>query len=178
LNKIVKKVPIEAAILAGGKSHRMGQDKALLRVGKRTLIEHAHRVAEELELPCRVIKVDYRVGFGPIGGIQTALRGSKARQVLFLCCDMPFLSAGLVKKLFVLEGDALFVEADGRVGFPFCLTTDLLPIVEQRLESGELSLQRFARDYGQMLELPESEWFQLTNINTPEQLAAARARLQ
>lgn len=173
-----KKVSIEAVILAGGKSRRMGQDKAVLRVGKRTLIDHSRRVAEELELPCRVIKVDYQAGFGPIGGIQTALRGSKMRQVLFLCYDMPFLSAGLVKKLFALEGDALFVEADGRVGFPFSLTSDLLPVVEQRIESGELSLQRFARDYGQILPVPESDWFQLTNINTPEQLAAARARLQ
>jgi len=178
LNKTDKKVSIEAAILAGGKSRRMGQEKALLRFGRRTLIGHAHRVAEELELPCRVIKVDYQAGFGPIGGIQTALRSSKARQVLFLCCDMPFLSAGLVKKLFALEGDALFIEGAGRVGFPFCLTSNLLPIVEQRLESGELSLQRFARDYGKILPASESEWFQLTNINTPEQLTAARARLQ
>jgi len=171
-------VPIEAVILAGGKSQRMGQDKALLRVGKRTLMDHAYRVAEELKLSCRVIKVDCQAGFGPIGGIQTALRSSKAQKVLFLCCDMPFLSAGLVRKLFVLEEDALFVEADGRVGFPFCLTSNLLPVVEQRLESGKLSLQGFARDFGQILPVPESDWFQLTNINTPEQLAAARARLQ
>ncbi|MEE2714950.1 MAG: molybdenum cofactor guanylyltransferase [Verrucomicrobiota bacterium] len=178
LSNIDKKLTIEVVILAGGQSRRMGQDKTRLRVGRRTLLGHARRVAEQLDLPCRVIKEDCQSGFGPIGGIQTALRRTNAQRVLFLCCDMPFLSSALVEKLLALEGAALFTEADGMAGFPFCLTPGLLPAVERRLESGELSLQKFARDCGQILRVPKSNWPQLTNINTPEQLATARARLQ
>jgi len=178
LSNIGKKLTIEAVILAGGQSRRMGQDKTRLRVGRRTLLGHARRVAEQLDLPCRVIKVDYQSGFGPIGGIQTALRRANAQRVLFLCCDMPFLSSALVEKLLALEGPALFTEADGMAGFPFCLNPDLLSEVDRCIEMGELSLQNLARALGQMVHVPESDWPQLTNINTPKQLANARARLQ
>ena len=178
MKKIDKKLPIEAVILAGGQSKRMGQDKTHLRVGSHTLLGHARRVAEELDLPCRVIKVDYQSGFGPIGGIQTALRRANAHRVLFLCCDMPFLSSRIVEALLDLDGLAVFTEVDGLVGFPFFLKPELLPEVDRRIETGELSLQNLARALGQMVHVPESDWPQLTNINTPKQLAAARARLQ
>ena len=69
-------------------------------------------------------------------------------------------------------------EADGMAGFPFCLNPHLLPEVDRRIEMGELSLQNLARALGQMVHVSESDWPQLTNINTPKQLAAARARLQ
>ena len=178
MSKKDKKSQIEAIILAGGKSQRMGLDKARLRVGGRTLLSHARGVAEELDIPCRVIKMDYRTGFGPMGGIETALRRTKVRRVLFLCCDMPFLSSRIVEALLDLDGLAVFTEVDGLVGFPFFLKPELLPEVDRRIETGELSLQNLARALGQMVHVPESDWPQLTNINTPKQLAAARARLQ
>lgn len=156
----------------------MGMDKAQLRVGRRTLLGHARRVAQELGLPCRVIKMDYRTGFGPMGGIETALRRTKMRRVLFLGCDMPFLSSRIVEALLDLDGLAVFTEVDGLVGFPFYLKPELLSEVDRRIEIGELSLQGFARDCGQTVCVNESDWPQLANINTPEQLAAARACLQ
>tara|TARA_Y100000588_G_scaffold256911_1_gene271449 strand:- start:202 stop:738 length:537 start_codon:yes stop_codon:yes gene_type:complete len=178
LRKINKKSQLEAVILAGGKSQRMGLDKAQLRVGRYTLLGHARKVARDLEIPSRVIRVDYRTGYGPLGGIETALRRTKTRRVLFLSCDMPFLSTRIVEALLETDGLAVFAEIDGLAGFPFCVKPELLSEVERRIQMGKLSLQSFAQYNGHLFCIPESDRPQMENINTPEQLAAARARLQ
>ena len=74
--------PIEAVILAGGQSRRMGEDKARLLVGRRSLLGHARALAADLGLACRVVRVDRRTDNGPMGGIETALRrAGRARSV-------------------------------------------------------------------------------------------------
>ncbi len=173
-----KKYAIEAAILAGGQSRRMGEDKAVLRVGRRTLLGHARALAAEMGLNCRVVRVDCRAGNGPLGGIETALRRTKAERVLFLSCDMPFLSASLAGRIMEVKHPAVFAAVDGLAGFPFCLSREMLPSIEARLETRELSLQSLARNHGRHWRVPKRDWPQLANINTPEELAAARAALQ
>ncbi len=178
MSKIGKKSQLEAVILAGGKSQRMGSDKTKLRVGKYTLLGHARRVARDLNISSRVIKVDYRTGYGPLGGIETALRRTKMRRVLFLSCDMPFLTSQLVESLLDHDCLAVFSQIDGMAGFPFCLKPEILVQVEQHIESGKLSLQSLAEATGHLFCIPESDRAQMENVNTPEQLNAARARLQ
>ena len=58
--------PIEAVILAGGQSRRMGEDKARLLVGRRSLLGHARALAADLGLACRVVRVDRRADNGPM----------------------------------------------------------------------------------------------------------------
>ncbi len=178
MRKINKKSQLEAVILAGGKSQRMGLDKAQLRVGRYTLLGHARRVAKELEMSYRVVRVDYRNGYGPLGGVETALRSTKMQRVLFLSCDMPFLTSRLVESLLETDCLAVFAQIDGLAGFPFCMKPELLPQVERRIAAGKLSLQSLAESKGHLFCIPESDRPQMENINTPEQLAAARARLQ
>ena len=67
---------------------------------------------------------------------------------------------------------------DGLAGFPFCMKPELLPQVERRIAAGKLSLQSLAESKGHLFCISESDRPQMENINTPEQLAAARARLQ
>jgi len=112
---------IEAVILAGGLSSRMGEEKSQLRLGRRTLLGYARLLAAELNLPCRVLRVDRLPGLGPLGGIESALRRTKADRVLFLSCDMPFLQPDLVEQLLAVDAPAVFATAHGKVGFPFCL---------------------------------------------------------
>ena len=173
-----KKNTIEAVILAGGQSRRMGEDKTRLRVGRRTLLGHARALAADLGLKCRVVRVDRRAGNGPLGGIETALRSARAARILFLSCDMPFLTVALVERLLEVEHSAVFAESEKMAGFPFCLSKGVLPSVEECIEGGELSVQAFASRHGYRVRISRCDWPQLTNINTPAQLAAARAALK
>ena len=176
--KMNEKYSIEAVILAGGLSRRMGKEKAQLRLGRRTLLGHARALAADLGLPCRVLRVDRLPGLGPLGGIETALRRAKAGRVLFLSCDMPFLQPGLVEQLLAMNTSAAFTAARAKVGFPFCLSREILLKVEAQLAAGQLSLQAFARKIrARRLRVPKADWPQLDNLNTPAELAAARARL-
>ncbi len=173
-----EKYSIEAVILAGGLSRRMGKEKAQLRLGRRTLLGHARALAAKLDLPCRVLRADRLPGRGPLGGIETALRCAKADRTLFLSCDMPFLQPNLVGQLLAADAPAVFVSVHGKVGFPFCLSPEILPKVDVQLAAGQLSLQDFARNIrARRLRVPKADWPQLDNLNTPAELVAARARL-
>ena len=173
-----EKYSIEVVILAGGLSSRMGKEKAQIRLGRRTLLGHARLLASTLGLPFRVLRVDRLPGHGPLGGIETALGGAKAERVLFLSCDMPFLQRDLVERLLAVPAPAVFATVHGNVGFPFCLALEILPKVEAQLAAGQLSLQAFARKIrARRLRVPKADWPQLDNLNTPAELAAARARL-
>lgn len=102
---------ISAAILAGGQSRRMGQDKALLEVEGRALIEYvidvANKVANETlivasdrpeyeEFGCHVV-ADKFPQSGSLGGIYTALSEASNDYCLVLACDMPFVNEALIR---------------------------------------------------------------------------------
>lgn len=100
-------------ILAGGKSSRMGKNKALLPIGGLTTIERIKSSVSEdfedillvandqklyqfLELPITEDKVKNK---GPLAGIQAGLLVAKNNSNVFIACDMPFISAKLAKVL-------------------------------------------------------------------------------
>ena len=94
-----KSYAIEACILAGGLSSRMGTDKARLRLGRKTLLGHVRAAARAAGLPLRVIRRDIVPRCGPLGGVYTALRSTRAEAVMFLSCDMPFVTGELLQRL-------------------------------------------------------------------------------
>lgn len=95
--------PLTAFILAGGKSTRMGSDKAFLELAGRSLLEHAFALAsaitEEVKIVGDVVKFasfgavvpDVYSGRGPLGGIHAALAASSTDWNLILGVDLPFL---------------------------------------------------------------------------------------
>ena len=100
--------PITGFILAGGRSTRMGQDKALLHLAGRPLIQHA---VTKLQRICAYVRIltanpalahyaptiaDIHPGCGPIGGIHAALTSTATDWNLILPVDMPFLPAALL----------------------------------------------------------------------------------
>jgi molybdenum cofactor guanylyltransferase len=95
-------------LLAGGRSSRMGNDKAFLRFGENTLIERALATARAAVSCVRIvgsrekyegladIVEDQFPGCGPLAGIHAALRSSLVDYNLMLAVDMPFLGPDLL----------------------------------------------------------------------------------
>lgn len=102
-------------VLAGGRSSRMGADKALLALGGRPLIAHALATLRAAGLTASIAgaRADVRAaltGFapvvedgepdkGPLGGICAALAATAAELSVFLPVDLPLLPAVLVALL-------------------------------------------------------------------------------
>lgn len=94
---------MNAFVLAGGQSTRMGRDKALLELGGSPLIEHALEKLRALGFSPRVagsrpdlawfapVVADNYFQQGPLSGIEAALVASDAEQNLFLPVDLPRL---------------------------------------------------------------------------------------
>src|SRR6187399_1903646 len=119
----------EICILAGGLSRRMGRNKSRLRLGRRTLLGHIRAEAKKRGFAVRVICRDVVPRCGPLGGIYTALKSTRADAVMFLACDMPFVTAELLLAVHRRSGDGskdLFVRSE-TVGFPFVLRSVVLP---------------------------------------------------
>ena len=113
--------PLSVAVLAGGRSSRMGTDKALLRLrddgppllglvlaAVRPLTDDAFVVASGrpvyAEFGARVVP-DVAGDAGTLTGIATALRAARYDAVLVVACDMPFLSLPLLDWMWRRDRD-------------------------------------------------------------------------
>ena len=172
----------DAVILAGGKAKRMGRDKSRIRLGRRTLLGHARAAVADAGCKPRVIATDLQLNLGPLGGISTALRSTRHSRVLFLGCDMPFLSGNLIKEFLAAATygiGPIFTRHKKGVGFPFVLHRSDLALVEKQIDRGALSLQRLAKRLkARAWQPPASRVPELFNINTPADLAEAKRRLK
>lgn len=103
---------LNAFILAGGKSSRMGVDKGLVPLAGKPMIQYIIETLESLKLPIYIISnnAEYKnfghpvfedliSDKGPIGGIYTALSVSDSEVNLILSCDTPFVNTGLIESL-------------------------------------------------------------------------------
>ena len=173
-----QKVPCEICILAGGLSSRMGRDKARLRFGGKTLLGHARALARETRLPVRVIRRDLVARCGPLGGIYTALKTTHADAIVFLACDMPFVSSEFLEKMlgrFGRRTEALFTHEKNAAGFPFVLRRSMLEVVSAQLAGKSFSLQALAeKSRAKMLRPSAAQKKQFLNLNTPADWELAR----
>jgi len=128
-------------ILAGGKSERMGRDKALLDWHGRTLLAHMvgllETAADEVQVVGRDRLPDRVPGRGPLSGIATALEMTSTDANLILAVDLPFLT-----KDFLLYLRSRIERSSRRViackigsQFPLCVGVrkTLLPEIAHRL---------------------------------------------
>lgn len=151
----------------------MGRDKAHLQLGGRTMLERIEKTALSLNWPVRVIERDLVPRRGPVGGVYTALKTTRASRVLFLSCDMPFVTAALLRELLSDPREsgceAVFMVDEGdRAGFPFVLRTACLPAVSALLEGESPSLQGLAGAVrSRRLKAGPLEADLLLNVNTP-----------
>ena len=185
-------------VLVGGKSSRLGTDKALLDFEGKPL---AARVAEVVRaaagrvtivgplekyghLGLRVIP-DPLEDFGPLAGVLAALEDSESLWNLVTACDMPYLDAAFLNFLFeearAAGADVLLpVDAQGNPQ-PLCAIYSLeaRPAIRHRVEQGVhkitralegLRVDELAPDRYARLD-PEGRIF--TNLNTLEDVQGA-----
>lgn len=194
------------AILAGGKSSRMGTNKAFVDLNGRTLIAHmldrigqVRGVAEvllianqpddyaHLELPTFP---DLVPGKGALGGIYTAICHSQHAATLVLACDMPLISPALLAYMAALNADeenTYDVIVPRVEGYPQGLhalyNQSCRETIKNDLEADRLKVIGFYNKVRtRYLDEPDCAPYvphehTFININTPDDLATVRALL-
>jgi len=191
------KEEITGVILAGGRGQRMGGvDKGLQDLDGRPLVQWVlarlvpqvdavvinanQNLARYTALGYRVLPDAIRDFAGPLAGLHAALSQATTPLLLTVPCDSPFLPDDLAQRLraaLEAQGAELAVARTGdRVQRAFCLTRRaILPKLEAFLDSGErkVGLWHASLKLAEVAFDDEADGFR--NINTPEDLAAARS---
>lgn len=179
---------IEAFVMAGGKSSRMGRDKGLVLLNERPMVSYALDLLAGLDLPVKMIANDPvygRFGFpvfpdvvkekGPLGGLLAAFENTEADLVFLLSCDMPLIPESAAEKLLrKAEGDCIACfKTDEQIDPLFALyPVSLKEDVQDRISSGRLKMTDFILENRHTLisSGPEEERQYFRNINTPIEL--------
>jgi molybdopterin-guanine dinucleotide biosynthesis protein A len=195
--EVKPEVSVRAAgfVLAGGRSSRMGQDKALLTLGGEPLVKRAVRKlgkvcaevaiaggTKELMRFGRVVP-DESAGCGPLGGIVAALGQSSFEWNLFLPVDAPFVLVSTLNALLLMAGKSsdmcVMARAQG-VMQPLCAvySRQALGVLQQELAAGRWKVTRAIEAAGpiKVVDFDDARWF--ANLNTPEEFAEAERHLE
>jgi molybdopterin-guanine dinucleotide biosynthesis protein A len=194
----VARSPFGAIILAGGRSSRLGFDKALLKVNGVPLVqwlpgrlaEFFSAVAVVVDRPQRYATpwpqvTDTLPNHGPLAGIAAGLQATTAPASFVCACDMPLLHPALLRLLCsLLAGhDLVIPQRDGRLE-PLCAVyaASCLPVIQRLLRQGRLRANGVAGEVHARI-LQESEWQvsdpqgdSFLNINSPGDLPAMQLR--
>lgn len=178
--------PHTGAVLAGGRSLRMGRPKHALRLPDgRPMIE---AVAEVMAQVCQEVVVvgstdalatlphidDLRSRHGPLGGIEALLASGLDTQYLVCPCDLPLVTRDLLKALTVPSSAAATVlRIDGRSGtepLPARISTEVLRAVRALLDAGQRAVSHLMQSIEiETIEVSQAWSTYLTNINTPQE---------
>ena len=181
-----------AVILAGGRSRRMGQDKAALVIQGEPLIDRVARllglaftriaVVGGAALPGNATRIDdLRQGQGPLAGLESAFTASATTWLFVVGCDMPFVSPGLAAHMVELAASHPEVDvvalptARGLEPLHAVYHRRLLPAITALLDGGDRSLRALlaqslalevaAADQGRF----DPQGLATLNVNTPEE---------
>ncbi|MFI5304832.1 MAG: molybdenum cofactor guanylyltransferase [Nitrospiria bacterium] len=183
-------------VLAGGKSLRMGKDKAFIEFEGQSLIQRTLDTLEPLfekiaiiskikepflSLGVPVYEDIYSEG-GPMSGLYTGLFYSDG-PIFAVACDMPFLNPEVVRFLTgkLQNFDAVVCQSpDGLHPLHAAYSKSVLPLMENSLNNGDVKMMKFLEkikllkiDCNQIRHLDPDIRF-LSNINTPGDLKKCR----
>ncbi|MGA2670832.1 MAG: molybdenum cofactor guanylyltransferase [Dehalococcoidia bacterium] len=187
-------------ILAGGKSSRLGQSKALQVIDGKSLIQWvidrlatlsteiiivtAHGEAIPCSSAVRIKTVaDIYPGKGPLVGIYSGLIASSSSRAIVVGCDTPFLSVGLLEYMTQLSStlDVVVPRIKKKVE-PLCAvySKNCLAPIQELLERNELQISKlFSTVKVKYVEEDETNRFDpehlsFFNINSQDDLERAR----
>jgi molybdopterin-guanine dinucleotide biosynthesis protein A len=188
-----------AALIAGGKSTRMGRDKAALRragcplwlaqLGTLAATQPAEIfvAGKCAPIPAGTVEMiaDLREDCGPLGGIAAALKRARAPWVMVLAVDMPAMTPEFLLAMLrrAQRKDCGVVPHfdDGFEPLAAIYPADAAPIAVRMLEEGRLALREFigeAMGAGLLVDYPV-EWEErrlFANMNTPDEAREHGAR--
>jgi molybdopterin-guanine dinucleotide biosynthesis protein A len=186
---------VSIAILAGGQSKRMGQDKAFLSVGGRRVIERvlarvqgltddlfisANNPDKYAEFGLRVV-ADVYPDKAALGGLYSAIHAARHSRVLIVACDMPFLNPALLQHLIRLASTADVVAPLINPPQPETMhavyAKTCLPAIKTRLLANRLRVIGFFDDVAVRYLLQaevksfDPHFHSFLNMNTPQEWA-------
>lgn len=191
---------VTAFILAGGKSTRMGTDKAFVEYDGRTLLARALDLARSITPDVRIVGRSEKFApfapvvedvfrdCGPLGGIHAALQASSRELNLMLAVDTPFVSWAFLQYLLSQARDApeaaVVVPRDGEARQPLCAIyrREFAAAAESALLAGRNRIDAlFETVRTRVIEREELEAAGFSraifrNMNTPEELESVKRR--
>ncbi|WP_173916351.1 molybdenum cofactor guanylyltransferase [Halobacillus sp. Marseille-Q1614] len=102
---------VSGAVLAGGQSRRMGEDKALLPLGNQIVIQQVYKRMKEAVGHVVVNRAETIYGIdavyiqdsykdcGPLGGLHAVLQQTNSKYVVLAACDTPFVEPQVIQRL-------------------------------------------------------------------------------
>ena len=185
-----------AVILAGGKSQRMGRDKASLLLGEQTLLQHVAAILQttfpRVLVSVRQLRPDIALPqirdtyaeAGPLAGLYTALTHAETPWIFAVATDMPFVQPALIDYL-AKQRDGFQAVVPVVHGHPqplaaFYATSCLTPFRALLEGNGKRSLRsaleplkvRYINEADQLAADPALRSF--FDLDTPQDVAAAR----
>ncbi|QNL47996.1 molybdenum cofactor guanylyltransferase [Olivibacter sp. SDN3] len=176
---------VEAFVLAGGKSTRMGVDKGLVVLKGKPMISYILETLQRARLNVSIVAnndaykdfglpvyADVVLEKGPMGGLLTAMRNAASEVILLISCDMPLISPEAINSLLsFLDKEKIVATAiENKVNPLFALyPRKLKSNVEAYVISGRLKMTDFILDNPHLLLLSfaqEMSWC-FKNVNTP-----------
>lgn len=189
---------VSGVILSGGKSSRMDENKAFVRVGGRRLIDiiveklnrHFHEVIivtnePEIyqELGTRVV-TDIIPGKGPLSGLHAGLAYSRFEAAFVVACDMPFIDMNLARYMVAMLPGCDVVAPRVRERFQplFAVySRSCLPVFERCLVQDKLKISRVYQEELKVKYITEEDVLRFgdpevifCNVNSRENLSRAQ----
>ncbi|MEZ5274863.1 MAG: molybdenum cofactor guanylyltransferase [Opitutaceae bacterium] len=183
--------PTRGVVLAGGRSRRMGEDKASIVLNGRTLLERSVTLLRALDLPVTVCARREQVlpdsgfarvddpepGIGPVGGLLAAMTACPGESLLVIAVDLPRLEVYTLDRLLDQRDPAYAVTAyrspgDTRVE-PLCAIYEPAAesFIRAAVAAGRHSLRQILEDSGRLRMIEAAHPHQLIDLDTPGALA-------
>jgi molybdopterin-guanine dinucleotide biosynthesis protein A len=179
---------ITGIIIAGGKSTRMGKDKAFIKYNGKMLIEYAVSVITPIVNSIIIssnnsqniknfnIVSDIYKNTGPIAGIYSCIKASQTFANIVVPCDTPFVSTGLLKMLITEFQKNKNIDAvvprlpDGKIEPLIAVyTKNILSETKKAIENKDYKLVNLLSNINtKYFDITDTEQFK--NINTPNDL--------
>lgn len=179
-----------AGLLAGGKSSRMGQDKAtilfegkmlwqrqvdlLQKLSPKHILISGHTDGPYMGTSYRVV-LDSQTGLGPLAGLTALLEACETSHLLVLAVDMPSMNENVLQRLLAFQSGVVPKRDGWWEGTVAIYPVSLLPLVQKALHSQENSFQSLIRQglasgLLQTWELEMELYGAFENLNRPDQL--------